>query len=82
MSDKIKHNIDYLYDIYKTEYDETPFYHHTVNCQLKGKIDELNILKQTHFTDEEVGCYLTGRIKVLEELKELIIFGDKDGRTD
>ena len=81
--EEIRKEIEYLRVIYEGEYADTPWYHNTANCQKSGKFDELeDLLRTIPFDKASVGCYLGGRITALEDLKNLIIFGDKNGRED
>ena len=65
---------------YEMEYADTPFYQNTSNCILEGAIDELKSIDVEEIDYGGEGCYLGGRIEVLEKLKEIVIFGDKNGR--
>ena len=65
---------------YEMEYADTPFYQNTSNCILEGAIDELKSIDVEEIDYGGEGCYLGGRIEALEKLKEIVIFGDKNGR--
>lgn len=81
--EKIKNKIIYLRNLYELDYKDTPWYHNTANCIKDGKLDELeDLLQSISFDEESVGCYLGGRMTALKELRNLIIFGDRNGRED
>lgn len=65
---------------YEQEYENTPFYQNTSNCVLEGAIDELKSIDVKEIDYKGAGCYLGGRIEALEQLKKIVIFGDKNGR--
>ena len=76
--------IDEILEEYKEEYDDTPWYHNTANCQLEGKMDMLKLIKKGInqedfvFDDAEVGCYLGGAVTAIESLKHELIYGWSD----
>lgn len=74
----VQKKINSLLVEYEMEYEETPFYQNTSNCQLEGSIDELKSIDVKKIDDKGIGCYLGGRIRALEKLKKMIIFGDDD----
>ena len=76
--ENIQRKLNKLLAEYEYEYNETPFYHNTSNCQLEGAIDELKSIDVKEIDYGGVGCYLGGRIKALEKLKNDYIYGDKN----
>ena len=75
VNEKVINKIDLLLYKYTKEKEETPWYHNTANCILKGNISELKTLRKElkdnnlRVYDEDVICTLMGRIKALEKLK-------------
>ncbi len=76
--ENIERKLDLLLVEYEMEYEETPFYQNTSNCQLEGAIDELKSINPKQIDCGGSGCYLGGRIEALERLKKMVIFGDKN----
>ena len=74
--ENIQRKLNKLLAEYEYEYNETPFYHNTSNCQLEGAIDELKSIDVKKIDNGGVGCYLGGRIEALQKLKKECIFGD------
>lgn len=70
---KIVRKFNKIKDKYEKDYQNTPWYLNTENCQIEGIIDELNSIKISNIPKGELGCYLNGRIKILNILKEELI---------
>lgn len=72
----VQRKINSLLVEYELEYENTPFYQNTSNCQLEGAINELKSIDVKEIDYQGAGCYLCGRIEVLKKLKKIIVFGD------
>ncbi len=76
INEKVINKIDILLYKYTLEKEETPWYHNTANCILKGKLSELKNLRKEldenklRVYDDDVICTIGGRIKALEKLKK------------